>query len=97
MQPASKCSICNGPHFGNMCPTLYEPTKPGFSSGGGGGGGHSHDEDDEKLTQRLQKQGQGQVRVPPQPQEQVREQQQEPQLSSSEGALRYMPLGQDLP
>ena len=57
MQPASKCSICNGPHFATMCPTLYEPTKPGFSSGGGGGGGgHSHDDDDEKLNQKTQQQ-----------------------------------------
>lgn len=68
MQPASKCSVCNGPHFASMCPTLYEPTKPGFASGGGGGGGHSHDEDDEKLTQM--KKLQGQVL----PQQQVQEQ-----------------------
>ena len=64
MQPASKCSVCNGPHFANMCPTLYEPTKPGFSSGGGGGGGgHSHDEDDEKLTQTPQQLAQAQVQL----------------------------------
>ena len=79
MQPASKCSVCNGPHFTSMCPTLYEPTKPGFASGGGGGGGHSHDEDDETLTQQMPPQLQGQEQRPPQPQgqEQWQEQGQE--------------------
>lgn len=45
------CSVCSQPgHAAWKCPTLVEPLKPGFHSGGGGGGGHSHDEDDEKAT-----------------------------------------------
>lgn len=48
----AKCPVCaEQTHTGNMCPTLYEPTKEGFYKPSGGGGGHSHgdDDDDEKI------------------------------------------------
>ena len=46
-QPA-RCVICNDvSHSSSNCPTLADPLKEGFYSGGGGGGGHSHDDDDE--------------------------------------------------
>ena len=48
------CVICKGDgHTFSNCPTLADPLKDGFYSGGGGGGGsHSHDddEDDGALT-----------------------------------------------
>ncbi len=49
MNSAVPCSICNeGGHKCADCPTLYEPLKEGFYSGGGGG--HSHgDDEDEKI------------------------------------------------
>ena len=48
MNSAVPCNICNeGGHKASDCPTLYDPLKEGFYSGGGGGGGHSHDDEDE--------------------------------------------------
>ncbi len=43
-----QCSICgDAKHNLTRCPTLTEPLKQGFiSGGGGGGGGHDHDEDE---------------------------------------------------
>jgi hypothetical protein len=47
---STPCSVCKeGGHREAKCPTLTDPLKPGFHSGGGGGGGHSHDDDDEKA------------------------------------------------
>lgn len=49
---STPCSVCNeAGHHPSKCPTLVDPLKPGFHSGGGGGGSHSHDDDDEKLYQ----------------------------------------------
>ena len=45
MEPP-KCVICNETsHSASSCPTLADPLKDGFYSGGGGGGGHSHDDE----------------------------------------------------
>ena len=53
MNSATQCGVCNeGGHKACDCPTLYEPLKEGFySGGGGGGGGHSHDDEDESSAQ----------------------------------------------
>jgi hypothetical protein len=43
--PQIVCSLCSSAgHNANKCPTLSDPLKEGFYSGGGGG--HSHDEED---------------------------------------------------
>ena len=50
MNSATVCGVCNeGGHKSRECPSLYEPLKEGFYSGGGGGG-HSHDDEDDALT-----------------------------------------------
>ena len=43
----SVCSLCNSAkHHASDCPTLNDPLKEGFYSGGGGA--HSHNEEDEE-------------------------------------------------
>lgn len=43
------CTICKEEgHTSRKCPTLVDPLKPGFYSGGGAGG-HAHGDDDESI------------------------------------------------
>ena len=60
------CSVCQeGGHSAAKCPTLVEPLKPGFHSGGGGGGGHSHDDDERMLFMfGLKQRKQGLLQIP---------------------------------
>ena len=52
MNSAVPCTHCKEQgHKASKCPTLHEPIKDGFySGGGGGGGGHSHDEEEEHIA-----------------------------------------------
>jgi hypothetical protein len=46
--PQTVCYFCSSAgHYVSKCPTLSDPLKEGFYSGGSSGGSHSHDEEDE--------------------------------------------------
>ena len=46
MQPASPCTLCQGPHKARRCPELTDPLKEGFYKGGAPpSGGHDHDDE----------------------------------------------------
>jgi hypothetical protein len=45
---STPCSVCKeGGHRESKCPTLVEPLKPGFHSGGGGGQYTGEDEEEQ--------------------------------------------------